>query len=95
MRSWSASLHPMAPGAVEVPPDGEVEILFSSDVQLDLIQASYPPSFLMFARVELPSFFLLVWSHAIPLVFTSARASPCFYDLTLSTKRARMAIAPL
>ena len=40
--SWSASLHPLLPDAVELPPDGTLELRFSSDVDLALLQGRPP-----------------------------------------------------
>ena len=39
-RTWSAALHPLAPGAVEVPPDATFELHFSGDVEVRRVSAS-------------------------------------------------------
>ena len=39
-RTWSAALHPLAPGAVEVPPDATFELHFSADVEAHRVSAS-------------------------------------------------------
>ena len=39
-RTWSAALHPLAPGAVEVPPDATFELHFSGDVEARRVSAS-------------------------------------------------------
>ena len=39
--TWSASLHPLAPGARELPPDGTIMLRFSSPVQLDVLRGAF------------------------------------------------------
>ena len=38
--TWSASLHPLAPGALEFPPGAELELSFDADVQLELLASA-------------------------------------------------------
>ena len=36
--TWSSSLHPIAPGALECPPDAAVELRFNADVDLEMLE---------------------------------------------------------
>ena len=38
--TWSAALHPLAPGALELPPDATFELHFSGDVEAHRVSAS-------------------------------------------------------